>query len=118
MSGANSDDAGIRTATDPTMPCRTVGRAIGSPLAAPSAEMHGMAAVQAPDAGAEHGDLSVETPSSVVGYDVGAADSVSPVFPSMPGMSGMDRDASALTAAAIRCIPGTTHTTPSAVIVR
>ena len=80
--------------------------------------MQGMAAVHVPDAGPEQGLVSVEASASVVGPNVGAAVASSAVMPPMPGMLAMGFAAFALTAAAIGCMPGTTHTTPPATIVR
>ena len=118
MSGADTDEAGIRTATVSTVPCRTGDRASGSPGSAPSAEMQGMAAVQVPDAGLEQGLSLVEAPASVIGSIVGVAAAFSVVVRPMPAMPAMAVDASELTAPAIGCMPGTTHTTPPATIVR
>jgi hypothetical protein len=118
MSGADTDDAGIRAATVSTMPCRTDGRAIDSSRSAPSAVTHGMAAEQVPDAGPEQGLLSVEAPAFVIASAAPGAVTFSAVMPPMPGMVAIGLGGSALTAPAIGCMPGTTHTTPPATIVR
>ena len=76
--------------------------------------MQGMAAVQIPDAGLEQGLMSVDAPASGIGLAAAFAD----VMPAMSGMLAMGAGASALTTPAIGSMPGTTHTTPPATIVR
>ena len=80
--------------------------------------MHGMALVQISGAGPEQGRSSVEATASAIGSNVGAAAARSDVRAPMPDIAAMGLDASALAAAAIGCMPGTTHTTPPATIVR
>ncbi len=80
--------------------------------------MQGMAAVQVPDAGPEQGLLSVEAPEFAIGGEVGATVACSAIVSPMPAILGMVLDASVVTAPAAGCMPGTTHTTPPATIVR
>jgi hypothetical protein len=116
MSGAEADDAGTSTASVCTMPCSTGGNAIDAARSAPSAVMHGMAAVQLLDAGPEDSLFPVDALAAVDGWDAGAATAMTAGVPAMPGMVPIGIGVSPVAAPVIAGIPGTTHTTPPATI--
>jgi hypothetical protein len=118
ISGAATEEAGMRTARLSTLACRTCGGAIAGAWGARSAVMHGMAAVQLPDDGPEHGAVPVEVRASGMRSTADPAGALfaadRPMLATAPGAFAL----AIVAIVAIGCMSGTTHTAPPATIVR
>lgn len=116
ISGAEPDEAGIRTVSDCACARGAAALASVSGVSAPSAVMHGMVAAHVPDAGPEQGaSCDVVSPAASV-TDAACFVPASPI--AMPGMDVPALGPSVATLPDIGAIPGTTHRAPPATMLR